>query len=174
MATPITYVPPRLTALLRTGQEYAPLVLRLGLGLMILPHGTQKLLGWFGGYGFTGTLQFFTETMGIPWLFGFLAIMAEFFGGLALLIGALTRLAALGVGIVMLVAAWTSHLQNGFFMNWYGNQAGEGVEFHLLALAMALALIICGGGYASLDTYLRRPPAQADGRERLITRQYGA
>jgi putative oxidoreductase len=131
---------------------------------MMIPHGAQKLLGWFGGYGFAGTMQFFTETMGIPWLFGFLAIMAEFFGGLALLAGALTRLAALGVGIVMLVAAWTSHLQNGLFMNWYGNQAGEGVEFHLLAIAIALALVLRGGGYASLDARLLATGARADRR----------
>lgn len=164
MTTHTTRLLQSLNPLLHTEQDYTSLVLRIGLGLMMIPHGAQKLLGWFGGYGFAGTMQFFTETMGIPWLFGFLAIMAEFFGGLALLAGALTRLAALGVGIVMLVAAWTSHLQNGLFMNWYGNQAGEGVEFHLLAIAIALALVLRGGGYASLDARLLATGARADRR----------
>lgn len=159
-----------LNRLLRTERDYTLLMLRVGLGLMIVPHGAQKLLGWFGGYGFTGTMQYFTETMGIPWLFGFLAIMAEFFGGLALLTGALTRLAALGVGMVMLVAAWTSHLQYGFFMNWYGSQAGEGFEFHLLALTIALALVICGGGYASLDALFLPIRTKADRIGSLVTR----
>ncbi len=137
--------------LLKTRREAPSLILRLGLGLMIVPHGAQKLLGWFGGYGFTGTMQFFTETMGLPWLVGFLVIMAECFGGLALIAGLLTRVAAFGVGLVMLVAALTSHIQHGFFMNWFGNQGGEGFEFHLLAIAISTALIVRGGGLASVD-----------------------
>jgi putative oxidoreductase len=117
MATLTSFVQRSLTALLQTEPDYAALALRAGLGLMIVPHGAQKLLGWFGGYGFTGTMQFFTETMGIPWLFGFLAVLAEFFGGLALLVGALTRFTALSIAVVMLVAAWTSDLQYGFFIS---------------------------------------------------------
>lgn len=126
-------------------------ILRLALGVMILPHGLQKTIGMFGGYGFTGTMGFFTETMGIPALFAFLAIVAESLGGLALILGLFSRIAALGVGVTMLVAALTSHIQNGFFMNWFGNQKGEGIEFHILAIAMALAIIIHGGGRLSLD-----------------------
>lgn len=145
-----------LTRLIQTKPSTSALVLRLALGLMILPHGSQKLLGLFGGYGYSGTMQFFTETMGIPYIFAALAIFTEFFGGLALIIGAFTRLAALGVGSVMVVAALTSHVQYGFFMNWFGNQKGEGFEFHLLAVAIALALVIEGGGRASVDSKLNR------------------
>ena len=125
--------------------------LRLALGLVILPHGAQKLLGWFGGYGFRGTMGWFTGTMHIPYLFGLLAIIAEFFGPLALLAGLLTRPAALGIAVVMVVAAVTSHRQHGFFMNWFGNQQGEGFEFHILAASMAAVLVLTGAGAWSLD-----------------------
>jgi len=125
--------------------------LRLALGLVILPHGAQKLLGWFGGYGFRGTMGWFTGTMHIPYLFGLLAIIAEFFGPLALLAGLLTRPAALGIAAVMVVAAITSHRQHGFFMNWFGNQQGEGFEFHILAASMAAVLVLTGAGAWSLD-----------------------
>jgi len=128
--------------------------LRLALGLVILPHGAQKLLGWFGGYGFRGTMGWFTGTMHIPYLFGLLAIIAEFFGPLALLAGLLTRPAALGIAVVMVVAALTSHRQHGFFMNWFGNQQGEGFEFHILAASMAAVLVLTGAGAWSLDYLL--------------------
>lgn len=132
------------------------LVLRLTLGLVMFPHGAQKALGWFGGYGFTGTMGFFTEQMQIPALFAFLAIAAEFAGSLGLITGLLTRLSAFGIGAVMVVAVLTSHLGNGFFMNWYGNQKGEGFEYHLLAIGIAVALVLRGGGRASLDLLLKR------------------
>jgi len=130
------------------------LVLRLALGLVILPHGAQKLLGWFGGNGFQATMGYFTRTMHIPYLLGVLAIIAEFFGGLALLAGVLTRPAALGIGVVMVVAAVLAHRSHGLFMNWFGNQQGEGFEFHILAAGMAVVLVISGGGGWSLDHVL--------------------
>lgn len=133
------------------------LMLRLVLGLVMLPHGAQKMLGWFGGFGFQGTMDFFTQTMYIPAPLALLAIVAEFFGPLALFVGLLTRPAAAGIAVVMVVAALTSHLGNGFFMNWYGNQAGEGFEFHLLVAGIGLALTISGGGLWSLDARLARP-----------------
>lgn len=136
-----------------TGDSLAPAVLRLTLGLMILPHGLQKTLGWFGGYGFNGTMGFLTGTVGAPWIFAFLAIMAESVGGLMLLAGLGTRIAALGVGATMLVAGW-QHRANGFFMNWAGNQKGEGYEFHLLAVGIVIALLILGGGRFSADRAL--------------------
>lgn len=138
-------------ALFETSPDSVPMIARMMLGLVMFPHGAQKLLGWFGGYGFTGTMGYFTETMSIPWILGFLAIVAEFFGSLALLAGFFTRISALGIGIVMIVAAFTSHLQNGFFMNWDGQRAGEGFEFHILAVALALVLVIRGGGLMSVD-----------------------
>jgi len=136
---------------LETDQSVSSLILRLGLGIMIFPHGAQKLLGWFGGYGYSGTIQFFTEQMGIPYLFALAAILAEFFGGIGLILGAATRLWAFLVGFTLLVGALMSHVQHGFFMNWSGQQAGEGFEFHLLAVAMAAALTLKGGGRWSLD-----------------------
>ncbi|WP_413944824.1 DoxX family protein [Bdellovibrio sp. HCB-162] len=135
---------------LATDKSYTEFFLRVALGVMILPHGLQKTFGAFGGYGYTGTMQFFTETMGIPAPLAFLAIAAEFAGGLALILGLGTRWAAILVGTVMAVAL-TSHVQNGFFMNWFGNQKGEGWEFHLLAIAIALALVVRGGGAYSTD-----------------------
>jgi putative oxidoreductase len=144
-----------LSSLVATGDSLAATVLRLALGLMILPHGLQKTLGWFGGYGFKGTMGYLTDTVGAPWIFALLAILAESVGGLMLLAGFGTRVAALGVGGVMLVAA-AMHWSNGFFMNWFGQQKGEGVEFHLLALGIAGALLILGGGRFSVDTRFRK------------------
>lgn len=126
-------------------------ILRLTLAIVMFPHGAQKILGWFGGYGFKGTMHFFTEQMGIPALFAFLAMMAEFAGSLGLFLGLLTRIAALGIAVNMMVAILTVHFGNGFFMNWYGAQKGEGFEYHLLALGIALSVIIRGGGAYSLD-----------------------
>lgn len=144
-----------LHSLVATGDSFAPTLLRLALGLMILPHGLQKTVGAFGGYGFKGTMGYFTGTLGIPWILAFLAIVAESVGGVMLLLGVGTRLAALAVGGVMLVAAW-QHRSNGFFMNWTGAQKGEGYEFHLLAVAIALALGLLGGGALSVDGLLAR------------------
>jgi putative oxidoreductase len=143
------------SSLVATGDSFAPTVLRLVLGVMILPHGLQKTLGWFGGYGFNGTMGYLTTQVGAPWIFAFLAILAESVGGLMLIAGFGTRVAALGVGGVMAVAA-TQHWSNGFFMNWFGNQKGEGVEFHLLALGIVVALLMLGGGKMSVDRRLSR------------------
>lgn len=142
---------PWLLRLLATPADPVATIARLALGVMIVPHGMQKLFGVFGGYGFTGTMQFFTGTLGIPWVLGLLAIVAEFFGGLGLISGLLGRLAALGVGSVMLVAALTSHVRNGFFMNWFGAQMGEGIEFFILAIALALVVLVRGSGAWSVD-----------------------
>lgn len=144
-----------LQSLVATGDSFASTVLRLALGFMILPHGLQKTLGWFGGYGFKGTMGYLTGQVGAPWIFALLAILAESVGGLMLIAGFGTRLAAFGVGGVMLVAA-AMHWSNGFFMNWFGNQKGEGVEFHLLALGIVAALLILGGGKWSVDSLFKR------------------
>ncbi|MDQ8203406.1 DoxX family protein [Pelagicoccus sp. SDUM812003] len=140
-----------LARLFATTDSYAPLIARLTLAIVIFPHGAQKALGWFGGYGFSGTMGFFTENMGIPALFAFLAIVAEFLGPIALLFGALSRVAAFGVGTTIAVAMFFGHTANGFFMNWYGNQAGEGIEYHLLVIGLALIGVISGGGKLSAD-----------------------
>ena len=129
-------------------------LLRLTLGIVMFPHGAQKMLGWFGGYGFNGTMGFFTGQMGIPAVFAVLAILAEFAGSLGLISGLLSRVAAFGIAANMTVAILTSHLSNGFFMNWYGNQTGEGFEYHLLALGIAIAVMVRGSGSASVDAWL--------------------
>ncbi len=129
-------------------------LLRLALGAVFLAHGAQKMLGWFGGYGFTGTMGFFTHQMGIPAPLAFLAIVAEFFGGLGLLVGLLGRIAAFGIVCNMAVAVLMVHSHVGFFMNWVGNQKGEGFEYHVLAIALGLAILIKGSGAFSIDWLL--------------------
>jgi putative oxidoreductase len=143
-------------SLFKTTDNTAPLIARVALGAVMLPHGAQKTLGWFGGYGFGGTMGFFTQQMHIPALFAFLAIAAESVGALALIAGVLSRVAALGVAAVMAVAIAMVHAPNGFFMNWYGSQKGEGIEYHLLALGLALIVMIHGGGKASADAAIAR------------------
>jgi putative oxidoreductase len=142
--------------LINTDDDMASLILRIMLGVVFLPHGAQKVLGWFGGHGFSGTMGYFTDTMGIPAVFAFLAIMAESLGAVALILGFLTRIAAFGIGTVMTVAVLMVHLPYGFFMNWFGNQQGEGFEFHILAIAIALALIVKGGGKWSIDKLMTK------------------
>ncbi len=136
--------------LIATREDLVALVLRLTLGIVIFPHGAQKVLGWFGGYGFAGTMGYF-QSQGIPYVFGVLAIAAEFLGSLGLIAGLLTRVAAFGIASVMVVAVALYHGSAGFFMNWNGSAKGEGFEYHLLAIGIALALMIRGGGTASAD-----------------------
>ncbi len=143
-----------LTRILATTDDLAALPLRVALGVMIFPHALQKVSGLFGGYGIAATLDSFHSMLGIPYALGVLDILAEFFGGIALILGLGTRIAALAVGVVMVVAVLLVHLPFGFFMNWMGNQKGEGIEFHLLALGIAIALIIKGGGRYSIDRKL--------------------
>lgn len=140
-----------LKKIIDTKNDFSVTVARVMLGLVMFPHGAQKMLGWFGGYGFSGTLGFFTEKMGIPLVFALLAIIGEFAAALGLITGTLSRLAAFGIAAIMAVAVLTSHLSNGFFMNWFGNQTGEGYEYHLLAIALALVVMIKGGGAWSVD-----------------------
>ncbi len=139
-----------LTAAFATTGSAVPTILRVALGIVVLPHGLQKTFGWFGGWGFTGTLDWFAS-IGVPTFLGILAIAADTLGAAALIAGVGTRLAAFGIGVNMLVATLLVHRANGFFMNWSGTQGGEGYEFHILAFAMALALTITGSGRWSLD-----------------------
>jgi len=134
-----------------TSNSFAPLLARLTLGLVMFPHGMQKTFGWFGGYGFTGTMNFFTQSMHIPAPMAFLAIAAEFAGSIGLIVGCLSRVAAFGLATTMVVAILTVNEANGFFMNWYGTQKGEGYEYHLLAIGLALIVMVHGAGKWSLD-----------------------
>ena len=137
--------------LFATDDNTSTAILRLALGVVFFAHGAQKMLGWFGGYGFSGTMGFFTGMMHIPAPFAFLAIAAEFFGGLGLILGFLTRIAAFGIAANMVVAIAMVHGAFGFFMNWSGTQKGEGFEYHLLALATTVFLMIRGAGAFSID-----------------------
>jgi len=142
--------------LISTSDDFAVTVARLVLGVVFFAHGAQKMLGWFGGYGFSGTMNFFTQMMHIPAPLAFLAICAEFFGGLGLLVGLLGRVAAFGIAVNMLVAIFTIHIHYGFFVNWFGQQKGEGFEYHLLAIALALVVMIKGSGALSVDRALSK------------------
>ena len=140
--------------LIATDNDIATAILRLVLGVIFFAHGAQKTLGWFGGYGFTGTMGFFTGVLHIPAVFALLAIAAEFLGGLGLMFGLFTRVASFGVFCNMIVAVALVHSQFGFFMNWTGAQKGEGYEYHLLLLAAAAFLMIRGAGAVSVDHLL--------------------
>ena len=143
-----------LQKLFRTRNDSALAIIRIVLGFVMFAHGAQKMLGWFGGFGFSGTMNMFENAMHIPALFAFLAIAAEFFGGLGLLFGCFGRIAAFGITVNMVVAVVKVHAANGLFMNWFGNQKGEGYEFHLLALALLIAIAIRGAGAFSVDRAL--------------------
>lgn len=142
---------PLIKNFLKTSSDWAPAVIRVTLGLAILPHGLQKTLGLFGGYGFNGTMGFFTGTMGLPWLVAFLVILGESLGAISLIAGVITRFSAASLIIIMLGAINSGHWPNGFFMNWTGQQPGEGIEYHLLVIGMSLSLLISGAGRWSID-----------------------
>ena len=126
------------------------------MGCVMFPHGAQKLFGWFGGFGFTNTMTYFTQTAGLPWIIAFLIIMGESLGSLGLIVGFFTRLSALGLIFIMVGAITTVHIPNGFFMNWFGKNAGEGFEYHLLVIGMSIPLLISGGGKYSVDGLINK------------------
>ncbi len=134
-----------------TANDLTLAVVRFVLGIIFFVHGAQLTLGWFGGYGYAGSMHFFTHGMGIPAPFAFLAIMTQFLGGIGLIVGFLSRIAALCIAVDMLVAILMVHIHVGFFMNWYGMQKGEGYEYHLLVLALCLIIFVKGAGAASID-----------------------
>jgi putative oxidoreductase len=146
-----------MTWLLQTDPSWSLLIVRLGLGIIFFAHGAQKVFGWFGGYGLKGTVGYFKQSLGIPAALGVIACFTEFLGGIAVLVGFLTRPAALGLAFVMLVAIATVHWQHGFFLNWELKPGkGHGLEMNLVLLAMALALLLGGGGLWSIDLALSR------------------
>ncbi|MBD2770212.1 DoxX family protein [Hymenobacter sp. BT664] len=140
--------------------DIGSLTARLVLAFVLFPHGAQKMLGWFGGYGFDGTMGFFTSTVHLPYIVGLAVILIEFFAPLLLVLGLATRFCALAIISLMLGIVVTSHLANGFFMNWFGNQPGEGYEYHLLFIGLAVALLVLGPGRYSVDAWLARRRAQ--------------
>jgi putative oxidoreductase len=138
---------------IQTERSYALLVLRVALAIVIFPHGAQKLLGWYGGPGVDGTMQLFAA-IGVPAGIALLVIVSDFFGSLALAIGLVGRFAAFGTTMVMVGAMVLVHGQHGFFLNWNGDQAGEGIQFHLLVLAVSVVLMVKGSGAWSIDRLL--------------------
>lgn len=134
--------------------NWAGLLLRITIAVVLFPHGAQKLLGWFGGYGFDGTMQYFTQTVKLPYIIGLLVILIEFFAPIALLIGVGSKILAAAVAILFFGIMVTSHLNFGFFMNWFGNQAGEGLEYFLLAIGACLALMFNGSGKFAIDNLI--------------------
>jgi putative oxidoreductase len=140
----------------QSGNHAGGLIARITLALVILPHGLQLLLGWFGGYGFTASMEYFTSTVRLPWLVGFLVILLQSFGALFLLAGFATRPLALATIFLFAGMIFTAHLEFGFFMNWYGTQKGEGFEFHLLVIGLALLLFLDGAGKYSFDSLLAK------------------
>ncbi len=143
-----------LTSLFRTDGSKGTLFLRLALGSVMFPHGAQKVLGLFGGPGYEKTLEIFTTKLHFPASAVILLMITEFVGSLCVAAGLFTRIFSLAIGISMAVCAYLNHLQNGFFMNWFGTQKGEGFEFHILVVGIALALVVNGGGAFSLDRRL--------------------
>lgn len=143
-----------LRSITRTPADVTATIARLAVGVVMFPHGAQKALGWFGGNGFAATMEFMTGQAGLPQIVALLVILGEFLGSIGLIVGCLSRLAAGGIVIIMGGAIATVHFQHGFFMNWFGQQAGEGYEYHLLMIALAMIVMIRGSGALSVDRAL--------------------
>jgi putative oxidoreductase len=139
-----------------TQNDWPGLILRIALGVVMLPHGAQKLFGWFGGYGFSATMDFFTKSMKLPWIISVIVILIELIGAAGLILGFASRVWALGLMIIMIGAIYTTNMKNGFFMNWFGNQSGEGYEYHLLIIGICLAIVLIGSGKFSVDNLIQK------------------
>ncbi|SHH76927.1 putative oxidoreductase [Chryseolinea serpens] len=137
-----------------TDSDLTGFVTRLTIGLVMFPHGMQKVFGWFGGPGYANEMRFFTETLHIPWLVAFAVIVIEFLGSISLIIGFASRLWAGAMIFLFIGIIFTEHVDHGFFMNWYGTQKGEGYEYHLLIIGLSLATLIRGSGKYSMDRIL--------------------
>lgn len=156
--------------LIATPNDYAMFIVRVALAAVMLPHGAQKLFGWFGGYGFDATVGFFSANLGIPKPVAVLVILAESLGAVALALGLVGRFMALGIAATMVGAIAMVHGKVGFFMNWSGQQGGEGFEYHILAIAMAIAVIMRGSGALSIDRLLQRGISRPSGFEVAVAR----
>lgn len=136
--------------------DLSGLITRLSVGLVLFPHGAQKMLGWWGGYGFSGTMEYFTESLSLPRFIALLVIVIEFFGALSLIAGLAGRLWSFLVIVLFIGIILTSHLQFGFFMNWFGSQQGEGFEYDLLMIGLATSTLVTGSGMYSLDKLMAK------------------
>lgn len=146
----------QLSLFFKTNANLPGLIVRITLAVVMLPHGCQLLFGWFGGIGFEGSMNYFTQVEGLPWIVGFLVIAIQFIGALSILLGFMGRFFAFAMVLLFIGMVVTSHWQHGFFMNWMGNQQGEGFEFHVLAIGLSVALLINGSGAYSIDLRLTK------------------
>jgi putative oxidoreductase len=137
--------------IIKTNENWGQLIARLTLGLVLFPHGAQKMLGLFGGYGFTATIEALTNQMQLPWLIAFLVIIIEFFGAIFLIIGFANRIWSLAILFLFVGIIFTEQIQHGFFMNWFGAQQGEGYEYSILVIGLAISILINGAGKFSID-----------------------
>ncbi len=142
--------------LFETKNDVAPLVLRVLLGILLLPHCMQKLFGWFGGEGYSGTMEFFTGSMGFPAMLASLYMLAEPLACMGLISGFMTRIAAFFIAVEMAMDVAMIHVSYGFFMNWNGDKGGEGIEYHLLVIVITVALMLRGGGKWSVDSAISK------------------
>lgn len=157
--------------LFATENNYSWTILRVVLGTVMLAHGVQKAFGWFGGFGWDGTMGYFTGAVGLPTVLAAFIILIETLAAFLLILGFASRLNALLVGAVILGAFFVDHLPNGFYMNWFGNQKGEGFEFDLLFLAISSFIAINGSGALSVDRWIASRKTNitlhASGKKRL-------
>lgn len=140
--------------LLATTNSYNWFILRVTLGIVLFAHGSQKAFGWFNGFGWENSMNYFTGSVGIPAALAAFVILIESAGALLLILGFAGRINAALIAIVMLGAFFAEHHQHGFYMNWFGNQQGEGYEFDLLVWAISIVLVINGSGKCSIDRWL--------------------
>ena len=143
-----------LTSLFYTNPDWIETLIRITLGVVFFAHGAQKLLGWYGGAGLKDTMRTMHKFLGLPIPLAFLAVATEFFGGAGLMVGLLSRVAALGIAVTMVAAILMVHGRYGLFLNWFGDRKGHGIEYHLLAIALAAVIIVRGSGAVSLDRLL--------------------
>lgn len=142
--------------IMSTGNSAAGLFLRLALGIVMLAHGLQQTFGWFGGNGFAGTMKYYSGFYHFPWIISLLGILTVSIGAILLIIGLCGRIMAFLLGVFLTTAMFTVHISNGFFMNWSGAKHGEGFEFHILGIGIAIALLIYGSGKFSVDRLLTK------------------
>jgi putative oxidoreductase len=138
-------------SLIGTHADWTVGIARIVLGLIFFAHGAQKMLGWYGGPGLAKTMSMFTKHLHLPSAFAFLVIAGECFAGIGLIVGLFSRIAALVIALMMVGAIATVHFRYGHFLNWFGSQEGHGIEYHLLAIALALVVVVKGAGAFSLD-----------------------
>jgi putative oxidoreductase len=155
-----------------TPEDWSLAAVRVVLGVIFFAHGAQKMFGWYGGSGLVKSMRTFTQDLHIPAVLAFLVIAGEFLGGVGLLLGLFSRLAALVIGLTMLGAVAMVHLRHGLFLNWFGEKKGLGIEFHLLAIALAMLVVLKGSGAFSLDRLLDEHIAESHHQQERAANTY--